>query len=161
MIYHLTPIRIVVVVQPLSHILIFATPQTLAHQAPLSMEFFRQEYWNVLPFPSPGIWYHTVCDLLYLASFTQHNVFKDFVLFKHNVVEDFICFKKCIEVKFISHEINHFKVSNSSGIQYILSVVQPPPLSSSRTVLSTLKEIPHPLNNHFLSPSPSHWQPPI
>ena len=29
------------------------TPWTLAHQAPLSMEFSRQEYWNGLPFPSP------------------------------------------------------------------------------------------------------------
>ena len=27
---------------------------TVAHQAPLSMEFFRQEYWSGLPFPSPG-----------------------------------------------------------------------------------------------------------
>ena len=27
---------------------------TVAHQAPLSMEFSRQEYWNGLPFPSPG-----------------------------------------------------------------------------------------------------------
>ena len=26
----------------------------LAHQAPLSMEFSRQEYWSGLPFPSPG-----------------------------------------------------------------------------------------------------------
>ena len=26
----------------------------LAHQAPLSMEFSRQEYWSRLPFPSPG-----------------------------------------------------------------------------------------------------------
>ena len=25
-----------------------------AHQDPLSMEFSRQEYWNGLPFPSPG-----------------------------------------------------------------------------------------------------------
>ena len=25
-----------------------------SHQAPLSMEFSRQEYWNGLPFPSPG-----------------------------------------------------------------------------------------------------------
>ena len=25
-----------------------------AHQAPLSMEFSRQEYWSELPFPSPG-----------------------------------------------------------------------------------------------------------
>ena len=33
---------------------LFATPWTGAHQAPLSMEFPRQEYWRVLPFPSPG-----------------------------------------------------------------------------------------------------------
>ena len=31
----------------------FATPCTLACQAPLSMEFSRQEYWSELPFPSP------------------------------------------------------------------------------------------------------------
>ena len=30
------------------------TPWTVAHQAPLSMEFFRQEYWCRLTFPSPG-----------------------------------------------------------------------------------------------------------
>ena len=29
-------------------------PQTVAHQAPLSMGFSRQEYWSGLPFPSPG-----------------------------------------------------------------------------------------------------------
>ena len=29
------------------------TPWTVAHQAPLSMGFSRQEYWNGLPFPSP------------------------------------------------------------------------------------------------------------
>ena len=27
---------------------------TVAHQAPLSMGFPRQEYWSGLPFPSPG-----------------------------------------------------------------------------------------------------------
>ena len=32
----------------------FATPWTVAHQAPLSMGFSRQEYWRWLPFPSPG-----------------------------------------------------------------------------------------------------------
>ena len=31
----------------------FATPWTVAHQATLSMEFSRQEYWSGLPFPSP------------------------------------------------------------------------------------------------------------
>ena len=30
------------------------TPQTVAHQAPPSMRFSRQEYWSGLPFPSPG-----------------------------------------------------------------------------------------------------------
>ena len=32
----------------------FATPWTVACQAPLSMEFSRQEYWRGLPFPTPG-----------------------------------------------------------------------------------------------------------
>ena len=31
-----------------------ATPWTVAHEAPLFMEFSRQEYWSGLPFPSPG-----------------------------------------------------------------------------------------------------------
>ena len=31
----------------------FATPWTVAHQAPLSMEFSRQEYWSGLAFPPP------------------------------------------------------------------------------------------------------------
>ena len=33
---------------------LFATLRTVAHQASLSMGFFRQEYWNGLPFPPPG-----------------------------------------------------------------------------------------------------------
>ena len=38
----------------LSHIRLFATPWTAIHQAPLSMEFSRQEYWSGLPFSPPG-----------------------------------------------------------------------------------------------------------
>ena len=30
------------------------TPWTVAYQSSQSMEFSRQEYWNGLPFPSPG-----------------------------------------------------------------------------------------------------------
>ena len=30
------------------------TPWIIAHQAPLSMEISRQEYWSELTFPSPG-----------------------------------------------------------------------------------------------------------
>ena len=38
----------------LSCVQLFATPWTVACQAPLSMGFSRQEYWSGLPFPLPG-----------------------------------------------------------------------------------------------------------
>ena len=41
-------------VKSLSHVRLFATPWTVALQAPLFMGFSRQEYCSVLPFPSPG-----------------------------------------------------------------------------------------------------------
>ena len=44
----------VVVAQSLSYVWLFATPWTIAHQAPLSRVFPRQEYWSGLPFPPPG-----------------------------------------------------------------------------------------------------------
>ena len=37
-----------------SHVWLFATPWTVAHQVLLSMKFSRQEYWSGLPFPPPG-----------------------------------------------------------------------------------------------------------
>jgi len=53
--------------QSLSCILLFVTPWTVAHQAALSMEFSRQEYWNRLPFSNstgsflPKDWIHISC----------------------------------------------------------------------------------------------------
>ena len=38
----------------LSHVRLFATPWTVAYQAPPSLGFSRQEYWSGVPFPSPG-----------------------------------------------------------------------------------------------------------
>ena len=38
----------------LSHVRLFATPGTVAHQAPLAMKFSRQEYWSGLPFTTSG-----------------------------------------------------------------------------------------------------------
>ena len=38
----------------LSRVRLFGTPWTVAHHAPPSMGFSRQEYWSGLPFPSPG-----------------------------------------------------------------------------------------------------------
>ena len=52
-IYSKCSIKYVVVVLLISHIQLFASPWTIAHQAPLFMGFPRQEYWSELPFPSP------------------------------------------------------------------------------------------------------------
>ena len=40
-------------VKSLSRVRLFVTLWTVAHQAPPSMGFFRQEYWSGMPFPSP------------------------------------------------------------------------------------------------------------
>ena len=40
--------------ESVSHVQCFATPWSVAHQAPLSMGFSRQEYWSGLPCPPPG-----------------------------------------------------------------------------------------------------------
>ena len=45
--------------ESLSRVWLFVTPETVAHQAPLSMEFSRKEYWSGLPlqgiFPTQGV----------------------------------------------------------------------------------------------------------
>ena len=52
--------------QLLSRVQLTATLWTIAHQAPPSMGFFRQEYWSALPFPSPGDGKY-YCHLVYRA----------------------------------------------------------------------------------------------
>ena len=50
-------------VKSLSRVQFFATPWTVAYQAPPSMGFSRQEYWSGLPFPSP-LNIHTIWQFL-------------------------------------------------------------------------------------------------
>ena len=53
---YLIPIANIIVkvkVKSLSHVRLFATPWTVAYNAPPSIGFSRQEYWSGLPFPSP------------------------------------------------------------------------------------------------------------
>ena len=47
----------------LSHVQLFVTPWTVAHEAPLSMGFSRQEHWSGLPCPAPGDHPHPRIDL--------------------------------------------------------------------------------------------------
>ena len=53
-------------VKSLSRVWLFATPWTAAHQAPPSMGFSRQEYWNGVPLPSL---YWSIVDLQNFISF--------------------------------------------------------------------------------------------
>ena len=46
-------LRLFVPLSRFSHVLLCVTPQTAAHQTPLSLGFSRQEHWSGLPFPSP------------------------------------------------------------------------------------------------------------
>ena len=68
----------------LGHTNSLVTPWTVAHQAPLSTGFPRQEYWSGLPFPPPGIfpvkglnlglllWQRGSLALNYLGSLLTH-----------------------------------------------------------------------------------------
>ena len=51
---HFLPVKERKKLKSLSHVWLFATPWTVAHRAPLSMGFSRQDYWSGLTFPSPG-----------------------------------------------------------------------------------------------------------
>ena len=59
----------------LSHVQLFAVPWTIVHQALLSMEFSRQEYWNGLPFPAPGDLPHPGIEHASLSSLALADIF--------------------------------------------------------------------------------------
>ena len=46
-------IPLLLLLSQFSRVRLCATPETAAHQAPLSLGFSRQEHWSGLPFPSP------------------------------------------------------------------------------------------------------------
>ena len=60
--------KLYVCAQLLSSVQLFVTPWTTACEAPLSMEFSRQEYWSHLPFPTPRYLSNPGINPLSLAS---------------------------------------------------------------------------------------------
>ena len=64
-------------VRVLSHVSLFATPQPVAHQAPLSMGSSRQEYWSELSFPPPG-------DLPHLNIYVQLRKLENIIWGRHH-----------------------------------------------------------------------------
>ena len=63
----------IVKVKSLSRVRLLVIPWTAAYQAPPSMGFSRQEYWNGLPFPSPGIYTYTLLSWAFLPPFIFHS----------------------------------------------------------------------------------------
>ena len=59
---------LVLVPSRFSHVRLFATLWTVAHQAPLSMGFSRWEYWSGLPCPPPGDFPHPEIELMSSAA---------------------------------------------------------------------------------------------
>ena len=60
----------------------FVTPWTIAHQAPLSMGFSRQEHWSGLPFSSPGDIPPTQCTDTW-RQFIDSSVYSDLTTSKY------------------------------------------------------------------------------
>ena len=72
-------------VKSLSRVQLFAIPWTAAHQVPLSMGFFRQEYWSGVPLPSPYIWHMWLivrCRSVDVAMKNKEKYMKNLWLFK-------------------------------------------------------------------------------
>ena len=71
LVYHFTchiSVVCVMYVQSFSRVQLFAATWTVAHQASLSMEISRQEYWSRLPLPPPGDLPHPGIEPMFLAS---------------------------------------------------------------------------------------------
>ena len=92
----------------LSRIRLFATPQTVAYQAPPSMGFSRQEYWSGLPFPSPKST-ETTCNV--------NNMFGPGTANKRTVQWWFKNFSKEPRALKMSIVASHWKLITTNGEQ--------------------------------------------
>ena len=85
-------VSLILLLSHFSRVRLCVTPETAAHQAPLSLGFSRQEHWSGLPFPSPmhesekWKWSRSVlsdsCDPMdcSLPGFSVHRIFQARVL---------------------------------------------------------------------------------
>ena len=89
------PALLLLLLSRLSRVRLCATPQTAAHQAPLSLGFSRQDHWSGLPLPSPwnfivlgkycpvGMWTQNLHTLPFLREAPNLNFyFLNFIIFK-------------------------------------------------------------------------------
>ena len=97
-----------------SRVLLCATLQTAAHQAPPSLGFSRQEYWSGLPFPSPSISIFLWNCVITATKTTPQTLslrarelncrycFRDHLNALFSLLFDFIqCFVYCMSIEFL------------------------------------------------------------
>ena len=70
-------------VNSLSHVQLFVIPWAVAHQAPPSIEFSRQEYWSGLPFPSPLYSVRNYIQYL-VITYNGKYVVKEYIYYMYN-----------------------------------------------------------------------------
>ena len=85
---------------------LFVTPWTVAHQAPLSMEFSRQAYWSGLPFPTLGEYKIKSFTKVKSINFVKVNFHIESKRQKENSIYEF----HLIEI-FTMHSSSHFRIS--------------------------------------------------
>ena len=95
------------------------TPCTAACQAPLSIEFFSQEYWRGLPFPppgdhpGPGIEPTSPVSPALQADFLQLNHSgspKTYARTQHFSIEGHLAGYRVSHISSISSQVNHFNI---------------------------------------------------
>ena len=95
-------------------------PWTVARQAPLSMEFSRQEYWSGLPFPPPGDLPHpgiepaSLVSPAFAARFFTISTITDLTGFHHKWKKkcDYVWQLDTVWCHFIVHTLNHYNACN-------------------------------------------------
>ena len=97
-------------VKSLSRVRLLATPWTAAHQAPLSMEFSKQEYWSGLPLPSP------LC--LLQSTYSLKNFLIFIWLLEITFIEWIEWNMQCIYVYIYTHQYSR-KYWNEIPVQFI------------------------------------------
>ena len=96
----LVPLNSVNEWKSLNRVWLFATPQTVACQAPLSMEFSRREYWSGFPCPSPGdLPYPGIEPRIQGGTLSQHAVWTLALIWPHGSEGTGVPWKEGVQVE--------------------------------------------------------------